>query len=116
MLDPVDAGRQGVLHPDQRVGVGDDRKPGPVRLLDERDEFGHGELGAQLVGLRRREPARGHHLHHVNAPLGMLGDRRAHIAGHRTAEEVAVAARGRERRPRCDHARQTGDSRKASVR
>ncbi len=104
MLDPVDAGRQGVLHPDEGVRVSDDRKPGPVRLVDERHELGHGELGAQLVGLRRREPARGHHLHHVNAPLGMLRDRGAQVAGHRAAEEVAVAAGSRERRPGGDHA------------
>jgi hypothetical protein len=75
-----------------------------VCRLDDRHEIGHGELGAQLVGLRRREPAGGHHLHDVNAALGTFRDGCAHVADHRAAEEVAVAAGGRDRRPRCDHA------------
>jgi len=104
VLDTINAGRQGVLHPDEELGVGDGGKPGPVRPVDERHEIGHGELSVQLVGLRRREPARGHHLHDVNAALGMLRDGCAHVAGHRAAEEGAVAAGGRDRRPRRDHA------------
>ena len=35
MLDPVDAGRQRVLHAEQRVGVRHDGEAGIVRLVDE---------------------------------------------------------------------------------
>jgi hypothetical protein len=75
-----------------------------VRPIDERRELGHGELGAQLVGLRRGEPARGHHFPDVNAALGVLSDCCAHVASHRAAEEVAVTAGGRDRRSRRHHA------------
>ena len=85
-----------------------DGEAGGVRLVDDRGELCDGELGAQLVGARRREPTRGHHLDHVDAALGVLRDRRAYIAVHDSAEEVAMPARGGERRPRGDDARQAG--------
>jgi hypothetical protein len=57
VLDPVHARRQGVLHAEQRMGVRHHREASSVGGFDERGEFHDGELGAQLVGFRRREPA-----------------------------------------------------------
>ena len=79
-----------------------------------------GELHAQLVGAGREHPAGGHHLHDVDAPLDVLGHRRPDGIGpfRHPAEVVAVAALGRQGRPRRDDPRQPGAaaSRKPSVR
>lgn len=85
MFDPVDSGRQGVLHAEQRVGVRHDGKADTVRLVDHRREFGARELCAQWVAVRRCEPARSHHLDHVDAALGALSDGHAQVALHRSA-------------------------------
>jgi hypothetical protein len=89
------------------VGVGGDRQPVPVRLVDDGAHLLEGELAGEHVGAGRHHPSAGHDLDDVGTTLGPLRDRPAQRlhAGRLATHRPAVPARGGDRRPGRDDGR-----------